>query len=146
MERVTRCIIKNKEDKIILVKHKWKDFWVLPGGHIEKKENIYTAIKREIKEELWVSIKILWKKLGLEVDWIKEKPLPICIYKLDCKNKKWKKENRLEYIFYARIKDEIIKTQIDEVAEYKWFTPEEIEKLEDTYPSVKWLVKLITNK
>ncbi|NDK08173.1 NUDIX domain-containing protein [Candidatus Gracilibacteria bacterium] len=146
MERVTRCIIKNKDEKIILVKHKGKNFWVLPGGHIEKKENIYTAIKREIKEELGVNIKIIGKKLGLDVDGVKEKPLPICIYKLDAKNKKGKKENRLEYIFFAKIKDEIIKTQIDEVDEYKWFLPEEIEALEDTYGSVKGLVKIVFNK
>ncbi len=144
MERVTRCIIKNKNGEIILIKHKWKNSWVLPGWHIEKKENLYSAIKREIKEELGINIKILWKKLWLEVEWLKEKPLPISIYKLEYKNKKWKKENRLEYIFYAKIKDEIIKTQIEEVDEYKWFTKEQIENLENTYDSIKALVKIIS--
>lgn len=145
MERVTRCLIKNKSWDILLIKHKWKDFWVLPGGHIEKKENIYSAIKREIKEELGVNIKILWKKLWLEVEWLKEKPLPISIYKLDYKNQKGEKRSRLEYIFYAKIKDEIIKTQIDEVEEYKWFKAPEIENIENTFDSIKALVRVISN-
>lgn len=145
MDRVTRCIIKNKNGEIILIKHKWKDTWVLPGWHIEKKENIYSAIKREIKEELWINIKILWKKLWLEVEWLKEKPLPISIYKQEYKNKKWKKESRLEYIFYAKIKDEIIKTQIEEVDEYKWFNTAEVENLENVYDSIKALVRIVCN-
>lgn len=144
MERVTRCIIKNKSSNILLIKHKWKNTWVLPGWHIEKKENIYSAIKREIKEELGVNIKILWNKLWLEVEWVKEKPLPISIYKIIYKNEKWKKIDRLEYIFYAKIKDEIIKTQIDEVEEYKWFSKEEIANLENTYDSIKALVNILS--
>ena len=145
MERVTRCIIKNKKWEILLIKHKWKDSRVLPGWHIEKKENIYSAIKREIKEELGVNIKILWRKLWLEVEWLKEKPLPISIYKLDYKNKKGKKVSRLEYIFYAIIKDEIITTQIEEVEEYKWFNKDEIEKIENIFDYIKALVKIISN-
>jgi 8-oxo-dGTP pyrophosphatase MutT (NUDIX family) len=144
MDRVTRCIIRNKEWEILLIKHKWKYSWVLPGWHIEKKENLYSAIKREIKEELGVNIKIIWSKLWLQVSWLKEKPLPISIYKIDYVNKKWKKESRLEYIFQAKIKDDIIKTKIDEVDEYKWFQPDEIEKLENTFSSVKALVKIIS--
>jgi len=36
-------------------------FWVLPGGHVEYGERVEEAIKREMKEELGVTVKI--KKL-----------------------------------------------------------------------------------
>lgn len=143
MKRIARCILKNKEWKILLVRHKWKNIWVMPWGHIENKENIYDTVKREIKEELGVNIKILWKKIWIEVDNVKEMPLPISIYKIDYVNKKWKKEKRLEYIFLAKIKDEIITTQIDEIEEYKWFEACEIENLVNTFEQIKNLVKLI---
>lgn len=143
MKRIARCILQNKEWKIILVRHKWKNIWVMPWWHIENKENIYDAIKREIKEELWISIKIMWKKLWLELKNVKEMPLPITIYKIDYINKKWKKEKRLEYIFLAKIKSDIIKTQIEEIEEYKWFEKCEIEELKNTYEQIKDLVKLI---
>jgi 8-oxo-dGTP pyrophosphatase MutT (NUDIX family) len=35
---------------------------VLPGGHIEKKEDIFTAIKREIMEELNIKVKFIGEK------------------------------------------------------------------------------------
>lgn len=143
MKRLARCILKNKEWKVLLVRHKWKNIWTMPGWHIENKENIYDAVKREIKEELWVDIKILWKKLWLEVENVKEMPLPISIYKIDYINKKWVKEKRLEYIFLAKIKSDIIKTQIEEIEEYKWFEACEIESLENTFEQIKELIKLV---
>jgi len=142
MKRLARCILRNKEWKIMLVRHKWKNVWGLPGWHIESKEDLYTAIKREILEELWVNIKILWKKVWLELENVKEMPLPLSIYKIDYINKKGKKEKRLEYIFEAKIKDEIITTQIEEIEEYKWFDACEIESLENTFDQIKALVKL----
>ena len=47
-------------------------------------------------------------------------------------------------IFYAKIKDEIIKTQIEEVEEFKWFKPNEIEEIENVFDSIKALVKIIS--
>gem|GEM_PF-3774109 len=64
-------------------------------------------------------------------------PLPISIYKIDYINKKGKKEKRLEYIFLAKIKSDIIKTQIEEIEEYKWFESCEIESLENTFEQIK---------
>jgi ADP-ribose pyrophosphatase YjhB (NUDIX family) len=143
MKEVTRCIIKNKEWNILLIRHKWSESWTLPGWHVENKENIYNAIKREIKEELGVSLKILWYKIWFEVKKIKEKPLPLCVYKVDYTNRKWKKVTKLEYIFLGKIKDEIIKTQIDEVDEFKWFSVDEIENLENTFDQIKEIIKIV---
>lgn len=144
MQQVTRCFLKNSEWKFLLVRHKEKKHWVLPGGHIEKWEDIYSAMKREIKEELWVKAKIIWAKKWLTLDWVKELATPFVSYKIEYTNKKGKKEKRLEYIFLAEIKnDEIIRTQIEEIDEYKFFTKKEILTLEETYVQIKEIAKLM---
>jgi len=53
-----------KEDKVLLVKRAIPPFmrsWVLPGGHVNYGETVEEAIKREMKEEVGVEVKI--KKL-----------------------------------------------------------------------------------
>lgn len=140
MQKIVRALIKNKEWKILLIKHSKKDFWVFPWWHIEKWEDEYKALKRELKEEFNVKINIIWEKKWLKFEGIKEKALPICVYKITYINTKNKLEKRFEYIFQAEIKDEIIKTKIDEVDEFKWFTKEEIDALENIYPQIKEII------
>ena len=49
-------IIKNKEGQILLQRRKgtklWPGYLALPAGHIDKGENAYEAVIREVKEEL----------------------------------------------------------------------------------------------
>ena len=50
-----------KEDKVLLVKRTIPPFtssWVLPGGHVSYGETVEEAIKREMKEEIGVEVKI----------------------------------------------------------------------------------------
>jgi len=56
-ESTAGALIFNPEGKIFLAKsHKWKDKYVVPGGHIELGEKIKDALKREIKEETGIDI------------------------------------------------------------------------------------------
>ncbi len=53
-----------ENDKILMSKraiYPFQGYWVIPGGHVEYGERVEEAIKREMKEELGVSVKI--KKL-----------------------------------------------------------------------------------
>lgn len=57
-KRAAAIIIKNDE---ILLMHRFKDgqeYFVFPGGSIEKGESIKDAVVREIKEELCLDVKI----------------------------------------------------------------------------------------
>jgi len=138
MRQIVRTFLRNTTWDFLLVKHTWKDYWVLPGWHIEKDEDIYKAIKREIKEELNLSIKILWNKDYLNNENIKEKALPICTYKITIN---W--EKRLEYIFLSEIKSGEIKKQDKEISDYKFFSKNEIITMENTYSHYKEILKHI---
>ena len=50
-----------EKGKVLMVKRArfpFVDSWVLPGGHVEYGETVEKAVKREMKEELGVSVKI----------------------------------------------------------------------------------------
>jgi len=50
-----------KDDKILLVKraiYPFSGYWVLPGGHVDYGERLEEALKREMKEELGIKVKI----------------------------------------------------------------------------------------
>lgn len=56
-EPTVGALIFNPEGKIFLMKsHKWRDKYVIPGGHIELGETIEEALKREVKEETGLDI------------------------------------------------------------------------------------------
>ena len=56
-EPTVGALIFNEEGKIFLMKsHKWRNKYVIPGGHIELGESLEEALKREIKEETGLDI------------------------------------------------------------------------------------------
>lgn len=55
------AIIKVDDDKIVLVKRKnppYKNWWALPGGIVEYGETVEEAVKREVREETGLEIKV----------------------------------------------------------------------------------------
>ena len=52
-----RAIIIYK-NKILLVKHKGSSFYSLPGGKLEDNEDLKTALKRELLEELEINAEV----------------------------------------------------------------------------------------
>lgn len=57
MKIAARAIILYK-GKVLLVQHKGRDFYSLPGGKVDKGEDIQSALVREMEEELGVKAKI----------------------------------------------------------------------------------------
>ena len=144
MRQVVRALLQNEEEKYLLVIHQKADTWTTPWGHIDPGETLHQALKREIKEEFNLKIQFLWSRVDLEIEHIHEQVLPLAMYKIKYTSKKFGKTKKCEYIFHARVKDiENLKVQEDEIKEYKWFTLEEIYKLEDVFPQVPKLLKQI---
>lgn len=53
---VVTALIK-KNDKYVFIKKKSEDIYHLPGGTVEENEDVYKALKREVKEECGLEIK-----------------------------------------------------------------------------------------
>ncbi len=62
--KYVRAFIKNEKGQILYLFHKKKWFYAIPGWKIDKWETEEKTLERELKEELWVSIKnmkFIWK-------------------------------------------------------------------------------------
>lgn len=67
--KVVNAIVKNKEDKFLIIKRKsldgiHPDKWAFPGGKVEKGESEENALEREIKEEVGLDVKKILKKIS----------------------------------------------------------------------------------
>ena len=58
-----RVIVK-KDDEFLLVKHRYGDFWVFPGGGVNKNEDVRDAGVREVLEETGIHIGEFERTLG----------------------------------------------------------------------------------
>jgi len=61
--KTAKAVVFDNENKIGLLYVKNHNYYKLPGGGVEKGEDIKTALDRECKEELGVEIKVL-KEIG----------------------------------------------------------------------------------
>lgn len=58
--RATACAVIEKDGKVLLIKRNtnpFKNYWSLPGGHIDYGETAKQAVIREVKEETGLTIK-----------------------------------------------------------------------------------------
>jgi nucleoside triphosphatase len=56
-EPTVGALIFDSEGKLLLVRsHKWRNQYVVPGGHIELGESLLAALKREVREETGLDI------------------------------------------------------------------------------------------
>jgi len=145
MRQVARALLRNNEGKYLLVMHHKSDTWTTPGGHIEPKEPIHKAVKREIKEEFNLKIRFLWETTDFGLEYIKEYPTPIANYKIYYDSKKFWKVKKWEFFFHCEAKNqEDLIPQEKEIHDYKWCTPEEIFTLENIFPQIPKLLRKVT--
>ncbi len=60
------CVESNK---ILLARFKPKDYYFLPGGHVEFGESVLSALEREIEEEMGIKIKATEVRTVFEHTW-----------------------------------------------------------------------------
>lgn len=106
-----KAIIRNKEWRFLLSKENtW--YWDFPGGGIDHGEQVFTALRREIKEEMW-----------LNITHINRKPIDFCIARSSPINNKTPKPRWL--IIYEVEVENLNFTQSDECMEIWFFTTDE---------------------
>ncbi len=116
-------IISKDSNGFVFVKHRDRNTWEIPGGHIEQNETSIEAAKRELKEEA-----------GASVFSIKE----VCDYSLT-------RDDSINFgrLFYAEIKDysESLEHEIVEVGSFQ-VIPKEL-----TYPQIQpYLFEEVLNR
>lgn len=52
----SHAIVLNAQNQILLVKHTYQSHWYIPGGGVKKQESAKTAIIRELKEEVGLTV------------------------------------------------------------------------------------------
>lgn len=121
------CGIIIHENKILTMHDEKSPYYYLPGGRVQLHEIVEDAIKRELKEELYIDSQIirpLWFNQGyFEEDVTKEKFHEICIYFLiDISNTDLLSRGNM-FTLYENGKKHL----------YEWLTFEQLEK-EYFYP------------
>lgn len=116
--KVVNAIIQ-KDDKFLIVKRKSSENihpgkWSFPGGIVEKDESLEDALKREIKEEVNLTIKKIIKKVSSYS------------YKRPDKN------TTQGQCFLVEVTDYNVKINED-LEDFKWITVEELNK----YPHIE---------
>lgn len=115
-------IMTEYQEKWILVRHKNRDTWEIPGGHIEEGEKHINAAKRELFEETG----------ALEYD-----ISPICLYSV-------KKDNKSSYgvLYYAIVK------KIEDNLRFEIVDRKLVHKIENnlTYPYIQPILAEMVEK
>lgn len=113
-EPVVGAFIFNPQGKLFLMKsHKWKDLYVVPGGHIEVGETIEKALKREVEEE--TGLKVFDQKF-------------ICIFEFVSEDGFHEQKHMLFLNF--RVKAKSTKVALgSEAQDYVWVKPKDALKL-----------------
>ena len=114
---IVNAFIK-KEDKYLAIKRAKEvevGCWETPGGRVEPNEKVEDALKREIKEELNVEVKIN-KFLGFGEG-------------INCSSKFGVDVHRFVLYFECEIVSGNIKFDQEEISDHKWVTLEEFKKL-----------------
>jgi nucleoside triphosphatase len=109
-EPVTGALILNEDDEIFLMKSpKWNGQYLVPGGHVEKGENIEDCVKREIKEET-----------GLEVSDIEFVTI------LEGMPESFERDTHFIFLNYScRAENQEVELDQREAVEHLWIDPEE---------------------
>ncbi len=104
---VGALILNNKGEMLLIKSHKWKDKYVIPGGHIELGESIEKALKREVKEETGLDI--------YDIEFI-------CIQEFIFDKLFWKKKHFIFLDYSCKTKSTAVKLN-SEGQSYVWITP-----------------------
>ena len=105
-------LVMDEGGNILLVKsHKWRDKYVMVGGHIEEGEKAVEALRREIKEETGLDV--------YEAEFI-------CVQEFIYGEEFYKPKHFIFLDFLAKVKGVKPKVKVNREAQaYVWVKPEE---------------------
>lgn len=142
---IVSALIFSKDDKLLLGKKDpkkggvYSDCWHIPGGGVDKEEDLVNALKREVLEEVGIDIAQYPLELVDNTDTgVSEKLLKDTNEKVVCE--------MFFNVYKVVVKDKShceIKVGIgDDLAEYRWAAIPELKFLRLTPPSIRLFAKL----
>jgi 8-oxo-dGTP pyrophosphatase MutT (NUDIX family) len=119
LRQKVRAVVSNMSGEVLLIRpHGYApDQWTLAGGGVEAGESAVEAMRRELAEEL-----------GLECEELEQLPVRNrFVYSEDYKLKRGlDHDGQQAVMFFVRIpQDTELRIQSDEIAEVRWFEPDE---------------------
>ena len=109
-EPTVRGLIVNAAGRLLLMRsHKWRDKWVVPGGHIELGERMDDALRRELREE--TSLEIHDIRLLLHQEFVYDDAF-------------WERRHFIFFDFLCRTDEREVQLN-SEAQAYRWVTVEE---------------------
>ncbi len=118
------ALIANPKNQLLIVRtHKWSGLWGIPGGKVEYGEEILTALRREMREE--VGLEIHSERYAFLSEIIEDEKFHKPMHFIS-----------LEYV--ARCDDDHVVFN-EEIAEFAWVTLEEAFR----YPVNSYTLKLL---
>jgi len=118
---VSVYVYDDKNDKMLLVKHKKMGKWVQPGGHIEANESPEEAAIRETFEETGLKVELIGERKPRDIDFI----IPLAI-----QNNKVKDDHyHMDFVYVAKVvgNNELVKNE-EETDGIAWFSLEDVKK------------------
>ncbi|MBN1639584.1 MAG: NUDIX domain-containing protein [Anaerolineae bacterium] len=108
-EPTVGALIVNRRGEILLIRsHKWRDCYVIPGGHVELGERLEEALAREIREET-----------GLAIDDARM----LCVQEFVYDDAFWKRRHFIFLDYVCRTDGDTV-TLNDEAQTYAWVAPQ----------------------
>lgn len=127
----TAFIIDN--NRVLLVNHKKLKMWLPIGGHIEENELPDKAVVREVKEETGLDVEIIGEKFpNFDLAEILQRPFVVALQNIN------NEHQHIDLQYICRIKGS---KNLSGTEECKWFTSEEIEKLDNCPDEIRHFVK-----
>lgn len=127
------------DNKVLLVDHKKLGKWLPVGGHVEENETPDQTVLREVKEETGLDIEIVSEKYpdfnSSKVELL-NRPFNISLQFID------EKHHHIDLQYIGRT---IGRIALDGTEECRWFTTEELEKLEKCPDVLKYFSKQAIN-
>jgi len=129
----TTTIVHKK--KVLLHLHKKLSLWLPVGGHIDRDELPEVAALREIKEESDLNVKLYNPDTQIKTNDVKQliRPMHILLENIN------QFHQHIDFIYYAKADTFEVNSQDGETDDLKWFTIDEIQKLDGTPDNIKTL-------
>ncbi len=103
------CVVERADGALLLVRHSYRRQWGLPGGLLQRGEDVAAAACREAREEVGIDIKLLGEP-AVVVD-----PVP----------------RRVDVVYRARCDDPgAVRACSPEIVELAWFPPDDLPQLQ----------------